>query len=504
MKLSINRKSSRGLTRQIADQLRDLIRKGELRPDEKLPSTRLLSKDLEVNRITVSQAYKQLIAEGLIRSGVGSGTFVSYQSMAADPVQQDKMDRSNYAHRFSSGVQALWREEQEAPQMGSSSEDAIHFATLVPDEKFFPVQAFRDCLDEVMSREGSRLLQYCGTSGYPPLREYIAERMRNEGLPASSEEILMVNGAQQGIDLMLRCFLSPGDKIAISIPTYHNIFPLIGLLGASAAPVRMTDQGPDLDSLEAAARDPAVRLFYSMPNFHNPTGVTCSLAQRKGIAEIAAAYDLPILEDDFEKDLAFQEESLPPIKALDPEGRVTYLSTFSKSLFPGLRIGWLMASGETLKALLMLKKATDLENSALLQAAAFEFCRQGCYDEHLKKIRVLIRERMGTAFEALTRHMPEGVTWSRPKGGYVLWIRLPEGISSKRIYERGREEGIVVSPGTLFTYQGSDPGGIRLSLTKTDVEEIRRGIEKLGRIIAGELKSLKSPGPAAEEPSQLL
>jgi GntR family transcriptional regulator/MocR family aminotransferase len=504
MKIKIDRQSSKGLAKQIADQLRRLIQEGELRLDERLPSTRLLSKELEINRITVTQAYKELMAEGLVRSGVGSGTYVSFRGGASDSTQSAKLDRSNYASRFSSGVLALWRDEQEAPQMGPSSEDPIHFATLVPDEKYFPVQAFRDCLDEVMGREGSRLLQYCGTSGYPPLREYIAERMREEGIPASPEEILMVNGAQQGIDLVLRCFLSPGDKIAISLPTYHNIFPLIGLLGAGAAPVRLTDQGPDLESLEAAARDPAVRLLYSMPNFHNPTGVTSSLAHRKGIADIAARYDLPILEDDFEKDLAFLDESLPPIKALDRGGRVTYLSTFSKSLFPGLRIGWLMATGDTLKALLLLKKATDLENSALLQAAAYEFCSRGYYDEHLKKIRVMIRKRMEASFDALSRYMPDGVTWNEPRGGYALWIRLPEGVSSRRIYERGREAGILVSPGTLFTYQGSDPGGIRLSLTKTDENEIRRGLEKLGRIITEETRSLKSPGPATEEPSQHL
>jgi DNA-binding transcriptional MocR family regulator len=313
--------------------------------------------------------------------------------------------------------------------------------------------------------------------------------MREQGMEISSDQILIVNGAQQGIDLVLRCFLSPGDKIALSLPTYHNIFPIIGLLMAEVAPVAMTDQGPDLDGLSAAAADPLVRLIYTMPNFHNPTGVTCDPARRKKIYEIAVERNIPILEDDFEKELALEEHATPPIMAQDREGKVVYLSTFSKSLFPGIRIGWLAAPKEILGALSALKKATDLENSALLQAATNAFCRRGLYDNHLKIIKAIIRERMETAFESLEQHMPEGVTWSRPTGGYVLWISLPPGVPSERIFAQAKNRNVLVTPGTLFSNQGNDPRGVRLSLSRTGVEEIRRGIEILGQVIEGEMQS---------------
>jgi DNA-binding transcriptional MocR family regulator len=388
--------------------------------------------------------------------------------------------------------------------MSQCKSDTVNFATLVPDEHFFPVEAFHECLDHAFSKEGRILLQYGGTLGYLPLRELIAERNRAEGIDVSPEQILVVNGSQQGIDLVLRTFLSPGDKIALSIPTYHHVFPLIRQLRADVAPVAMTDRGPDLHQMDRVIGDASVRLIYIMPNYQNPTGITLESDQRRRIYNLAARANLPILEDDFEKDLALLEKPPQPIKALDQDGRVIYLSTFSKSLFPGLRIGWLMASGEILGALTALKRASDLENAALLQAAAWEFCRRGYYEEHLEKIRIIIRERMEMAFNALERYMPEGAAWSRPQGGYVLWIRLPEGVASERIFHRAREAGVLVSPGTLFSHQGNDPGGIRISLSRTDVGEIQKGIEILGQLIVEEMTHKSDRRPSLPEGTQHL
>jgi DNA-binding transcriptional MocR family regulator len=277
----------------------------------------------------------------------------------------------------------------------------------------------------------------------------------------------------------------------LGVPTYHNIFPIAEHLKVGVAPLAMTEKGPDLNSLESAVRDRSVRLIYTMPNYQNPTAVTYDEAHRQGIHSIAIRANLPVLEDDFETDLFLEEDPLPPIKALDKDGRVIYLGTFSKSLFPGMRIGWLVASPRTIQALTALKKATDLEGSTLLQAAACAFCRQGHFDRHLARIRELIRERMDAAMEALKKEMPEEARWSRPKGGYALWVRLPEGVSSERIFEEGRKQGILISPGTLFSRRGDDPGGIRLSLTLTDLTQIRKGIVVLGRVIREEMGTMK-------------
>lgn len=502
MNIALDRNSSSGLTKQISDQIRDLIRSGQLKPGEKIPSTRILSKDLNVNRITVAQAYKTLINEGFVRAGVGSGTFVSYHAMDSSNI----LDRSIYAPKFSIGMQSLWHAHQDTALFMDIPEGAVNFAALVPDERLFPVEDFKKCLDRAMDEEGYKLLQYGGTLGYQPLREYIAGRLKKRGIQADANQVLVVNGAQQGIDLVLRCFLSPGDQVAVSFPTYHNIFPVVEHLRAGVAPVTMTDQGPDLESLRQTVASGTVRLIYTMPNFQNPTGVTCDRARRQGIYEIASEADLPVLEDDFEMDLSFQsqEDNVPAIKTLDRDGRILFLSTFSKSLFPGLRIGWLLASPRTLDALAALKKATDLESSALLQAAAHRFCVGGYYEKHLKRIRALIRERMEAALESLEKHMPEGVTWSRPKGGYALWIRLTPGLSSEKIFTLSKNAGVLVSPGTMFGHRGKDPGGIRLSLTRTDVPEIQEGIRILGDVIKEGMRLDWKRDATAPQPQQHL
>lgn len=435
--------------------------------------------------MTVSRAYELLSSDGLLRSGVGSGTYV--QDLVAD--ESDKMDRSNYSPFLSKGAEAILRSFREFLHDSSpGARGCVDFASLIPDERFFPVEAFRECLDAVLAREGSRLLQYCGTPGYSPLRESLAQRMQSLGVAVSEEEIVVVNGAQQGIDLVLRCFLSPGDRVALAVPSYHHVFPLLRMLGAEAEAVPMTAAGPDLEGVRAAARDPRVRLLYVMPDFHNPTGVTCPDPQRRALYRIAREQGRPVLEDDFERDLSLDPDLPLPIKALDREGLVVYLGTFSKSLFPGLRIGWLAASGPALKAILAVKKAADLENSGLLQAAVHAFLERGFYDRHLDRIREVIRRRMETAFAALEAHMPEGVTWSRPAGGYVLWIRLPRGISSERVYTLARERGVLLTPGTLFDPRGADPGGVRLSLSRTGEDGIRKGIETLGRAVEAALE----------------
>jgi len=380
----------------------------------------------------------------------------------------------------------------------------LNFSSLVPDERLFPVDSFRECLNHVVSRDGPKLLQYCGTMGYPPLRELIVERMKLTGVSASVDEVLMVNGSQQGLDLVLRSFLSPGDRVALALPTYHNIFPVMGYLLAEASPVPMTGGGPDLEKLKEAVRDKSVRLIYTMPDFQNPTGITSSSEHRSSMYDIASKANLPVLEDAFEKDLALDSDVPRPIKALDKDGRVIYLSTFSKSLFPGLRTGWLIAGRETIETLAALKKASDLENSALLQGAVHEFCVRGFYDAHLNKIKEVIRERMDAACEALELYMPEGASWNMPRGGYVLWIGLPRGASSERVFASAKKKGVLVSPGTLFSLQGNDPGGVRLSLSRTDVKAVREGIKTLGRVVSDELKRGDTESaPATQTPQHL-
>lgn len=499
--IKVDRSSSIPLARQITNQIADKIAAGLLDHDQKLPSTRLLSKELGVNRTTVSTAYRRLESSGLVRSGVGSGTYI----IASNRSKSKELDQSIYQPIFSKGVDELRRHQAALPDLGTPEKVTHNFAALFPDDKLFPVEQFRQCMNAVLERDGGRALQYCGTLGFRPLREYVANRMPAGERAVDPDSLLFISGAQQGVALVFRCFLSPGDKVIVGSPTYHNIFPLLRQLQAEIETVPVLSTGLDTDALAEAARDPAVRLIYTMPNFQNPTGVTADAANRRRVLKIAQASGITVLEDDFQYDLGTESGEMPPaMRSLDPEGRVIYLSTFSKSLFPALRIGWLEACDKIFPSLVELKKASDLENSALLQRALFEFCTRGFYEKHLEKVRNLIRRRLDTAFQALAEFMPSECTWHEPRGGYVFWVRLPEGVRSERIHARAGQKGVLVSPGTLFLPGGADPGAIRLSVSLTRRDAIREGIKILGTAVTEEIRSSRSARTGRSETPQLL
>ena len=498
--IDLDRTSEQPLAHQIEEQIKNLILSGSIQNNHKLQSTRDLSKQLGVNRATVTTAYRRLEAHGYARSGVGSGTYV----VSPKSVQSAQLDQSIGSFRFSPGTEELFRSQSTLPDFKSFKGGRCNFAALVPDETLFPVAQFRECVDHVLARDGGQALQYSGTLGLRPLREVIAMRMARHGARVDADQILIVSGAQQGCDLIFRCFLSAGDRLVAGSPTYHNIFPLLRQMEASVSPVPVSETGLDPIALDQAAHEPSARLIYTMPNFQNPTGHTATLENRRKVLDIASAAGLPILEDDYEHDLVLDDDIVPSIQSLDTQGRVIYLGTFSKSLFPGLRVGWLAASREVIDRVAALKKASDLENSTLLQTALYEFCSRGYYDAHLPTVRQTIAERMAATFGALERHMPPGTTWSRPKGGYGLWVSLPTGVRSETIYLRAGERGVLVSPGSLFVGSGEDPGAIRLSISRTAPDVIDEGVRILGEVIAAELSAPRSGKTVLSETPQHL
>jgi len=498
--IDLDRSSEQPLAHQIEEQIKSLILSGSIKENHKLQSTRDLSKKLGVNRATVTTAYRRLEAQGFARSGVGSGTYV----VAPESIQSDSLDQSIGSFRFSPGTEDLFRSQSTLPDFKSFKGETCNFAALVPDEALFPVARFAECIDHVLSRDGGQALQYSGTLGLRSLREVIAQRMAHHGAEIDPDQILITSGAQQGCDLIFRSFLAAGDRLIAGSPTYHNIFPLLRQMEASVSPVPVSETGLDPTALEQAANEPNARLIYTMPNFQNPTGHTATVENRRKVLDIAAAAGLPILEDDYEQDLALDGDTLPSIQSLDSQGRVIYLGTFSKSLFPGLRVGWLAASREVIDRVAALKKASDLENSTLLQSALCEFCDRGYYDQHLPAVRQAIAERMAATLSALDEQMPPGTSWSKPRGGYGLWLTLPDGVRSETIYLRAGERGVLVSPGSLFVGTGEDPGAIRLSISRTTPAEIAEGVRILGEVIVAELSAPRSGKTVLSETPQHL
>jgi 2-aminoadipate transaminase len=395
--------------------------------------------------------------------------------------------------RFSRGVEQLARFPRR-DRLTTDHPEPVDFAALFPDETYFPVQVFRQIVHRLLihSDRAREVLQYAAPEGDPALRAAIARELSRAGANVNQDHIIVVNGTQQGIDLLLKLFVDPGDDVLIESPTYSSILPPLGFYGAQLLEVPMTPAGLDLDVLARLLAERRPKLLYTMPNFHNPTGISLSLEKRRALLELVRRYELPVIEDDYEKDLGTPADQLPSLKALDPEGRIMHLGSFSKGLFPGLRLGYIAAPQPVIERLTLLKRYSDLHTSSLTQAAVAEFLNQGHYDRHLKRLQYIYRQRRAALFEALERHLPAGVSWTRPAGGYALWVTLPPSVPVAELLAAARKEGVIFTPGSYFFAQEPAQNGFRLSIAHTDIPAIERGVEVLGRLIREQMGRLRT------------
>lgn len=301
--------------------------------------------------------------------------------------------------------------------------------------------------------------------------------------------MVLCHGATQGISLALRLFAEAGDAVAIEEPTYQNVLATMAGLGLRSAPVPMRADGLDLAALDRTLARPEVKLLYTIPTFHNPMGITTSLAHRQELLRLARHHGKPVVEDAFELDLRFAGRPVPPLAGLDDSGLVVKLCSFSKSLFPGVRLGALVARGRLVDSLLVLKHATDLGGALPLQAALADFLRSGAYERHLGNVRRQLVRRSGAMLAALEESMPEGTTWTRPEGGYQLWVELPEPLDSRELFAEARREGVLFAPGFQFHHDRRPSRGLRLAYATVDEAGIRRAVGKLGELVRERLRT---------------
>jgi len=492
MEFSIRRESearrAAPVYRQIAEQIRAALAAGRLVQGERLPPIRALAAELGVNRDTVSLAYETLAQEGVVESTVGRGTFVSAMPPpAARPVAGPVV-----APPLSPLVDRLLDFGRSRPGYGAGN-GAVPLHSLIPDPTLYPVDAFRRSVNRALQEGGAALLEYGGTEGHPALRAVVAERLRGEGIRVDADEVTLCQGASQGISLALRLFAAPGDQVAVEEPTYHNLLAVLVGLGLRPAPVPMRADGPDLDALAQALARPEVKAFYTMPSFHNPLGTTTARPHRERLLEIAGRLGKPVVEDAFEMDLRFEGSAVPPLAALDAHGLVVHLFSFSKSLFPGVRAGSIVARGRTREGLRALKRTTDLAGVPALQAAVADFVTSGAYEKHLGRLRRTLRARRDATLEALRESMPPGTRWTEPAGGYQVWVELPGELDSRELLEDARREGVLFAPGSLFRQDGRPSSGLRLTFALAGEDEVRRGVAALGRVVRARLEE----GPRA-------
>jgi 2-aminoadipate transaminase len=344
------------------------------------------------------------------------------------------------------------------------------------------VRDFQDACEWVLSHDAELALQYGPTEGFPPLKDWVVEAMNRYELPAGRKNVLFTNGSQQALDLIGRILIDRGNRIVTGRPTYLGAIQAWNVYDPEYVTVPLDDEGMRMDELELALQaNPGVKFIYVLPNFHNPAGTTLPLERRYKLVELAAQHGAFIIEDDPYGELRFEGEDIIPICALHKENTI-YLSTFSKTLAPSLRLGWIVAPEAVIAKLVQAKQGADLHTSNLLQYLAYDICQRGLIRAHVRRIRKVYRERRDVMLQAMEEHFPPGVTWTRPQGGLFLWVRMPENMDAEKLLEIAVEEKVAFVPGRAF-YPGGTDGRccMRLNFSYSAPEIIVEGISRLGR-----------------------
>jgi 2-aminoadipate transaminase len=362
--------------------------------------------------------------------------------------------------------------------------DVISFAGGLPAPDIFPVRDFQDACEWVLSHDAELALQYGPTEGLPELKDWIIDAVRRYNLPAGRRNVLFTNGSQQALDLIGRVFIDEGDKILTAGPTYLGAIQAWNVYGPQYVTIPLDDDGMRMDELERALdENPGTKFIYVLPNFHNPAGTTLPLDRRYRLVELAAQHGAFIIEDDPYGELRFEGEDIIPICALHKENTI-YLSTFSKTLAPSLRLGWIVAPEAIIARLVQAKQGADLHTSTLVQYLAYDICQRGLIRAHVRKVREVYRERRDVMLKAMEEHFPPGITWTRPQGGLFLWVRMPECLDSDKLLAVAVEEKVAFVPGKAFYPGGADGHNcMRLNFSYSQPETIQEGIRRLARAI---------------------
>jgi len=380
--------------------------------------------------------------------------------------------------------------------------DVISFAPGYPAYETFPWAEFRDISQVLLSGVDGSVLQYGPTRGYRPLLEAILGIMQARGVRSEADRLLVTTGSQQGLDLVARVLLDPGDVILVELPTYTGAITAFRNVQARMVGVPQEADGIDVAALDETwsklAKDgQRVRLLYVVPNFQNPTGLLIGRDKRQRLLEWAARRDVLILEDDPYRELYFEdsvsEADLRPMRADDSDGRVIYLSTFSKTLAPGYRVAWIDAPAPLAAKLEIAKQAADLCTGGLDQRVVYEATRRGILDRHLPILRAHYREKRDVMVEGLEREFGDSVTWPTPKGGFFLWATIPAPIDSNALIDRAVKHGVIYVAGEAFFVSAAPRNLIRLSFSSPTPERIRQGVARLAAAIREELAEISAP-----------
>jgi len=486
---SLNPDSESPLYRQLYQEIRNLIESGQVSHGVKLPATRELAGQLGLNRTTVSAAYELLESEGLITGHVGRGSFVAGRPIPASS-------------------RIAWRDILEpARQMSPAaptSTPRIGFSSSRPSELLFPLEEFRaTCAEVIASEDAQNILQLGSPSGYPPLRRYLWELARTEGIARESDDILITSGCQQAFDLLQRTLVRDGETVLLEDPVYLGVRNVFERGGARLVGVPVGPNGIDLESLERIIARERPRILAVTSNFQNPTGATIPLAARKTLLSIAQKAGVIVIENDIYGALSYEGDQIPTVKRLDETGDTVLLRSFSKLAFPGLRVGWVIGPRLLIEKLTEAKLWSDLHTDQLSQAVLLRFAESGRLAQHREHMLIAGRERLHAALSACEKCLPAEAKFTRPRGGMSLWIRLPEPLDAAELLPRAEREGVTYLPGKYFAVSRPETNSLRISFAGMAPDQIRSGMAILGRIFKDELERARAHSPFAETPAMV-
>lgn len=401
----------------------------------------------------------------------------------------------DYAEFYSASARVMTRSLIRELLKLTRRRNIISFAGGLPDPSTFPVEELKAISMHVLETQPQLALQYGPTEGDLRLREELVKWMAKDDIHVTADQVLITIGSQQGLDLVGRVFIDPGDVVIVELPSYMAGLHVFRGYRAEMVGVPQDDDGMRIDdlattlaSLRAAGK--RIKLIYVVPDFQNPSGVTLAEDRRRRLLELAKEYRVLVVEDTPYRELRYEGTAPPPLAALDTEGRVIYLSTFSKTLSPGMRIAWMAASAPLIHQFVTAKQAVDLCCPSLTQAMAAEFCARGHIYDRVGRLIDLYRRKRDVMLAALEREMPEGVTWTRPAGGLFLWIRLPDGIDTETLLPAAiEEEGIAYVVGSGFHADGGGRNALRVNYSFPSEEQISEGITRLGRLVKRHLRA---------------
>jgi DNA-binding transcriptional MocR family regulator len=482
MQLPIDRHSQTPIYLQIRDRIRRLIQSGSLQPGEKLPSIRGLAKTIRVSPLTVIEAYGLLEGDSLIQSRPGAGYFVNAALLKPvteptfAPIQQviiQDQERGGFCQQFVASLQV------------QAQGGMIDFSSGFP--RSWGLEDLQKMARRALSQANETLFNYGFPQGQPLLQQQIAQILVQQGLDVAPQELILTNGSQQALALTMQHYVQPGDWVIVEAPTFHGAIALLENIGARIIGIPMTQTGMNLELLEQYLHSHRPKLIYTISTLHNPTGLTTNQSHRQRLLQLASHYHCPILEDNAYEGLNF-EPVPPPIKAIDSEHLVTYVGTFTKTLIPGLRVGYMVVTGEQRQVILKQKLLHDFHVSTVSQAIVSEYLASGRYRRHLQQLRSYHFQSRNVMLQALERYFPQAASWTVPNGGLFLWVHLPDQLSIPTLCQEAFAQGVLIANGAAFFPSQKGYSALRLNYSHSP-EQIEAGLSIVGALLNQHLTS---------------